>query len=310
MAGRASTHGRSRLIALLGALTLLLALAGCGETLSAPFATPTAPAPTATSSIPRASAPRIGARSAFLMNAMTGEVYLSVNADTPVAMASTTKIMTALAAIQFSPSLDLSVKVGHDAVAMNTNGNSVAFLKEGDTITLRDALYALLLPSGDDAAVAIADAVAGSQARFVGLMNLEAALLGMRHTRYVNVHGLDEAGHYSTARDLTLLADYAMANADFRAVVSTAHHVLPATALHRDYTWDTTNNLLTKNDHYDGIEGVKTGHTENAGYCLVFEAAHTDRRLVGVVLGEKTDAGRFTDATALLDWGFGAQKAA
>src|SRR5689334_15337116 len=310
MAGRASTHGRSRLIALLGALTLLLALAGCGETLSAPFATPTAPAPTATSSIPRASAPRIGARSAFLMNAQTGEVYLSVNADTPVAMASTTKIMTAMAAIQFSPSLDLPVKVGKDATDMNTNGNSVAFLKEGDTITLRDALYALLLPSGDDAAVAIADAVAGSQARFVGLMNLEAALLGMRNTHYVNVHGLDEDGHYSSARDLTLLADYAMANSDFRAVVSTAHHVLPATALHRDYTWDTTNNLLTKNDHYDGIEGVKTGHTENAGYCLVFEAAHTDRRLVGVVLGEKTDAGRFTDATALLDWGFGAQKAA
>lgn len=310
MAGRASTHGRSRLIALLGALTLLVTLAGCGETLSASFATPTAPAPTATSSIPRVSAPKIGARSAFLMNAMTGEVYLSVNADTPVALASTTKIMTAMAAIQFSPSLDLPVKVGADAVAMNTNGNSVAFLKEGDTISLREALYALLLPSGDDAAVAITDAVAGSQARFVGLMNLEAALLGMRHTRYVNVHGLDEDGHYSTARDLTLLADYAMANPDFRAVVSTPHYELKATALHRDYTWDTTNNLLTKNDHYDGIEGVKTGHTENAGYCLVFEAAHTDRRLVGVVLGEKTDAGRFTDATALLDWGFGAQKAA
>ena len=310
MAGRASTHGRSRLIALLGALTLLVTLAGCGETLSASFATPTAPAPTATSSIPRVSAPKIGARSAFLMNAMTGEVYLSVNADTPVAMASTTKIMTAMAAIQFSPSLDLPVKVGADAVAMNTNGNSVAFLKEGDTISLREALYALLLPSGDDAAVAITDAVAGSQARFVGLMNLEAALLGMRHTRYVNVHGLDEDGHYSTARDLTLLADYAMANPDFRAVVSTPHYEMKATALHRDYTWDTTNNLLTKNDHYDGIEGVKTGHTENAGYCLVFEAAHTDRRLVGVVLGEKTDAGRFTNATALLDWGFGAQKAA
>jgi D-alanyl-D-alanine carboxypeptidase (penicillin-binding protein 5/6) len=319
MAGRASTPGRSWLIGLIGALTLLIALAGCGETLSAPFATPTAPAPTATSSIPRVSAPKIGARSAFLMNAMTGEVYLSVNADTPVAMASTTKIMTAMAAIQFSPSLDLPVKVGQDAVAMNTNGNSVAFLKEGDTITLREALYALLLPSGDDAAVAIADAVSGSQARFVGLMNLEAALLGMRHTSYLNVSGLDPDdgsdcarghGNCSSARDLALLADYAMANPDFRAVVSTPHYELKATALHRDYTWDTTNNLLTKNDHYDGIEGVKTGHTENAGYCLVFEAAHTDRRLVGVVLGEKTDAGRFTDATALLDWGFGAQKAA
>jgi D-alanyl-D-alanine carboxypeptidase (penicillin-binding protein 5/6) len=297
------------LIALLGALTLLLALVGCGETLSAPFATPTAPAPTATSSIPRVSAPRIGARSAFLMNAMTGEVYLSVNADMPVAMASTTKIMTAMAAIQFSPTLDLPVKVGQDAADMNTNGNSVAFLKVGDTITLREALYALLLPSGDDAAVAIADAVAGSQERFVGLMNLEAALLGMRHTRYVNVHGLDEDGHYSTARDLALLADYAMANNDFRTVVSTKDYKLPTTAQHKDYDWPTTNTLLTTK-YYDGIEGVKTGHTENAGYCLVFEAAHTDRRLVGVVLGDKTDAGRFIDATALLDWGFGAQKAA
>jgi D-alanyl-D-alanine carboxypeptidase (penicillin-binding protein 5/6) len=308
-ASSAAANRWSRLIALLGALTALLTLVGCGETLSAPFATPTAPAPTATSSVPRAPAPKIAARSAFLMNAMTGEVYLSVNADTPVAMASTTKIMTAMAALQFSPSLDLPVKVGQDAADMNTNGNSVAGLRPGDTITLREALYALLLPSGDDAAVAIADAVAGSQARFVGLMNLEAALLGMRHTRYVNVHGLDETGHYSSARDLTLLAEYAMANAAFRAVVSTAHHVLPATALHRDYTWDTTNNLLTTK-HYDGIQGVKTGHTEEAGYCLVFAAAHTDRRLVGVVLGDGTDAGRFTDATALLDWGFGAQQAA
>ncbi len=313
MAGRASTHGRSRLIALLGALTLLVTLAGCGETLSAPFATPTAPAPTATSSIPRVSAPKIGARSAFLMNAMTGEVYLSVNADTPVAMASTTKIMTAMAAIQFSPSLDLPVKVGADAVAMNTNGNSVAFLKEGDTITLREALYALLLPSGDDAAVAIADAVAGSPGAIRRADEPGGGAAGDAPHALCERTRARSRRHdatTSTARDLALLADYAMANPDFRAVVSTAHYVLPATALHRDYTWDTTNNLLTKNDHYDGIEGVKTGHTENAGYCLVFEAAHTDRRLVGVVLGEKTDAGRFTDATALLDWGFGAQKAA
>lgn len=309
MARRATSNGRSRLITLLGALIALLALAGCGETLSAPFATPTAPAPTATASLPRTPAPRIAARSAYLMNAQTGEVYLSVNADAPVAMASTTKIMTALAAIQFSPSLDLPVKVGADAVAMNTNGNSVAGLRQGDTITLREALYALMLPSGDDASVAIADAVAGSPAKYVGLMNLEAALLGMRHTRYMNVHGLDEDGHYSSARDLTLLADYAMANADFRAVVSTPEYKLDKTAQHTTYDWKTTNNLLTVR-HYDGALGVKTGHTENADYCLVFEAAHTDRRLVGVVLGEKTDAGRFTDAAALLDWGFGVQKAA
>jgi D-alanyl-D-alanine carboxypeptidase (penicillin-binding protein 5/6) len=94
--------------------------------------------------------------------------------------------MRALGAIQFSPPLDLPVKAGQDAADMNTNGDSVAGLRPGDTMTLRKALYALLLPSGDDAVVPIADAVAGSQERFVGLMNLEAALLGMRHTRDVN----------------------------------------------------------------------------------------------------------------------------
>jgi D-alanyl-D-alanine carboxypeptidase (penicillin-binding protein 5/6) len=143
--------------------------------------------------------------------------------------------------------------------------------------------------------------------RTLGLAN---ALQRLGDLKRIQKRFKEATGHYSTARDLTLLADYAMANPDFRAVVSTAHYVVPATALHRDYTWDTTNNLLTKKSYYNGIEGVKTGHTENAGYCLVFEAAHTDKRLVGVVLGEKTDPGRFSDAVALLDWGFGSQKAA
>jgi D-alanyl-D-alanine carboxypeptidase (penicillin-binding protein 5/6) len=309
---------RSRPIALLlGALTLTVTLAGCGETLSAPFATPTAPAPTATSTNPGTPAPKIAARAAYLMNAQTGEIYLSVNAETPVALASTTKIMTALAAIQFFLSVDLPVKIGADAVAMNTNGNSVAKLRLGDRLTLREALYAPMLPSGDDAAVAIADAVAGSQEKFTGLMNSEAASLGLRHTSYLNVSGLDpddgsdcarKYGNCSSAHDLVILAKYAMANPEFRAIVSTVVFTLPATDRHGRYMWTTTNNLLTSR-RYDGIEGVKTGHTENAGYCLVFEAAHMDKRLVGVVLGEQTDDGRFADAAALLDWGFGAQKA-
>jgi D-alanyl-D-alanine carboxypeptidase (penicillin-binding protein 5/6) len=320
--GSFKQHGASHpcslpIALLLGALTLTVTLAGCGEALSAPIAMPTVSKQAATSTIPGAPPPEIAARAAYLMNAQTGEVYLSVNAETPVAIASTTKIMTALAAIHYSSSLDLPVKIGADAVAMNTNGNSVAKLRLGDTLTLREALYALLLPSGDDAAVAIADAVAGSQEKFAGLMNREAASLGLRHMSYLNVSGLDPNngsdcarmyGNCSSARDLVMLAKYAMANPEFRAIVSTVVFTLPATDRHGRYMWTTTNNLLTKK-YYDGIEGVKTGHTENAGYCLVFEAAHLDKQLVGVVLGEETAAGRFTDAAALLDWGFGAQKA-
>ncbi|MGH2515748.1 MAG: D-alanyl-D-alanine carboxypeptidase family protein, partial [Ktedonobacterales bacterium] len=157
--------------------------------------------------------------------------------------------------------------------------------------------------------VVIADGIAGSQARFVQLMNLEAFLLGLTSTHYANVHGLDAPGHYTTARDLATLAQFAMRYSAFRQVVGTAVYNLPATATHAAYTWTTTNELLTTM-LYPGVTGIKTGYTGNAGACLVFAATRPAGKLIGVVLGEwdPTEQARFTDATALLNWGFGIEQ--
>lgn len=251
-----------------------------------------------------ADAPRIYAASAYLMDARTGEVFYSNNALNEVAMASTTKIMTSIVAMTFGKP-DQKITIGDDAVAEQNGVNSVAGLQKGDVLTLHDLLYALMLPSGDDAAVAIADGVAGSQANFVRLMNLEAALLGLDHTHYANVHGLDAPGHYTTVGDLARIARIAMNFPLFAQVVKTPTYVA-TTPLHGQYTWITTNELLTPLHSYQGTIGVKTGHTGDAGYCLVFAAARNGSTIIGVLLGEQDASGeqRFVDATALLNWGF------
>ena len=251
-------------------------------------------------------APAVSAYAAYLVNVDTGQVYLAQHAGDERAMASTTKIMTAMVALTFGH-LNQRITVGADAPAIISQGASVAGLVQGDTLTLHDLLYGLLLPSGDDAAIAIADGVAGSQAKFVALMNDEAALLGLWHTHYNDVHGLDTPDHYTTARDLARLALFAMRDPTFAAIVDTATYTVPPTADHHGYVWDTTNLLLTNADYYAGATGVKTGYTGNAGPCLVFAATRNGRHLLGVLLGEPDatgDAQRFTDATALLNWGF------
>lgn len=251
-----------------------------------------------------ADAPRLSSSAAYLMDPTTGEVLYANNAATEVAMASTTKIMTAIVAITFGK-VDQRITIGADAVKEQNGVNSIADLQKGDVLTLHDLLYALLLPSGDDAAVAIADGVAGSQANFVRMMNLEAALLGLDHTHYANVHGLDAPGHYTTAGDLARLARVAMGFTLFASVVKTPTYVV-TTALHGAYTWHTTNELLITHHLYQGAIGVKTGHTGNAGFCLVFAATRNGATLIGVLLGEQDQSGeqRFSDATALLNWGF------
>jgi D-alanyl-D-alanine carboxypeptidase len=214
-------------------------------------------------------------------------------------------MMTALVAITYG-NLDQPITVGQDIAQLAGTGASLAYLQPGDVVTLRDLLYGLLLPSGDDAAIVIADGIAGSQAGFIYLMNDEARLLGLTHTHYANVHGLDATSHYSSALDLARLASFALRDPAFAAVVGTATYALPATATHQPYTWQNTNKLLFP-PAYPGVVGVKTGFTGNAGYCLVFAAQGPTGRLVGVVLGEPTEDSRFTDARVLLDWGFTAQ---
>jgi D-alanyl-D-alanine carboxypeptidase (penicillin-binding protein 5/6) len=274
------------------ALTMLQTAAGIGPAAAyTPTPLPSIPPP-----------PAIGAQRMILINPDSGGVYLALNADVGWAMASTTKIMTALVAITHGQ-LDQRITVGADAVALDGTGASLAYLRQGEVFTLRELLYALLLPSGDDAAVVIADGVAGSQASFVLLMNSEAQQLGLVHTHYANVHGLDAPDHYSSAADLAWLAARALQEPAIATVVSTPAITLPATATHQQHTFRNTNDLLFP-PVYPGVLGVKTGFTDQAVYCLVFAAAGPYGRLIGVVMGEPTYDGRFVDARALLDWGF------
>ena len=245
------------------------------------------------------------AQIAFRLDPSTGVVYFARNADTPAAMASTTKIMTALVAILYG-NLDQRITVGSDLSALDGTGASVAGLQVGETLTLRELLYALLLPSGDDAALVIADGVAGSQERFVGLMNLQAQLMGMYPTHYANAHGLDAPNHYTTARELAPLQLATLRSPTLAKVVSTPEYVLSRTSDHQDYHWKNTN-LLLSTMRYPGADGVKTGYTGNAQGCLVFSASRSNERLLGVVLGEpygQDDSTRFSDAASLLTWGF------
>jgi D-alanyl-D-alanine carboxypeptidase (penicillin-binding protein 5/6) len=250
------------------------------------------------------------ASEALLMDADTSTILYEKNGETPVPMASTTKIMTALIAIQ-SGKLDQMVTIGPDApLEVKANNGSTAFLIVGDKIKLQDLLYALMLPSGDDAAVAIADAVAGSTQNFVTIMNVEAQRLHLYSTHYDNPDGLqptDNQGrpifglHYTTAYDLARLAQYAMRLPLFEQIVQTKTYTLPATSTHHAYKWDSTNELLGV---YKGMLGIKTGTTPEAGECLVFAAKRNGHTLIGVVLHSSTDASRFKEAQEMLNWGF------
>lgn len=259
---------------------------------------------------------QFSATEALLMDADTGTILYEKNGETEAPMASTTKIMTALIAIQ-SGKLDQTVTIGQDAVAEDAIG-STANLRVGDQIKLGDLLYGLMLPSGDDAAVAIADGVAGSQTAFVQIMNVEAQRLHLYQTHFFDSTGLDtylnlqpipDHEIYTTPYDMARLARYAMSIPLFAKIVSTKEYNVGATATSHAYKWDNINNLLYD---YNGALGIKTGWTGAAGGCLVFAAKRNGHTLVGVVLGSAgkahqridEEAMRFTDAKALLNWGF------
>src|SRR5579859_3381890 len=173
--------------------------------------------------------PRIAASAAYVFDADTGTTLYQRNADEQRAMASCTKIMTALVALQHG-SLDQTITVGADAAVLVNPDNSYMGLSKGEQLTLGDLLYGLLLPSANDAAVAIADGVGGTEARFVGLMNQEAAQLDLNHTHFANPHGLDAANHHTTARELAMLANLALRNPIIAHIATTHHYAIPKTA--------------------------------------------------------------------------------
>ena len=249
-------------------------------------------------------APSVTAKAAYVFDADLGFAYYSKDADLELPMASCTKIMTALLAVEHG-SLDEVVTVGADAAALVRPDSSYMGVSTGEQLTLEQLLYGLVLPSGNDAAVAIADAIGGNVTSFVQMMNDRAQQLGLTHTHFVTPHGLDAPGHYTTARDLAVLAGVAMKIPELVKITSTLNYSIPKTATHKAYALSSGIDLLSGARYpYPGAIGVKPGFTGDAGYCEAFAAIRHGHLMVGVVLDEPTWQIRMVDMRTLLDWGF------
>lgn len=243
-------------------------------------------------SVSALAAPETGASSVILIHADSGQVLYERNADAKMLIASTTKIMTAIVVLE-NCALDETVVPGAESAGVE--GSSM-YLRAGESYTVEELLYGMMLVSGNDAATALALHTAGSVEAFAGLMNEKAAELGMTSSSFKNPHGLDEDGHYSTARDMAKLAAYCMANEDFARIVGTKIYTV------KDQTYCNHNRLLSS---YDGCIGVKTGYTSAAGRSLVSCAERGDARYICVTLGDRND---WEDHAALYDWAFSAYK--
>lgn len=234
----------------------------------------------------------VSARSAILIEADTGKVLYAQNAHEQLPMASTTKIMTALVALENG---DISDMVTVDASAYGMEGSSI-YLDLEEEISLNDLLYGLMLSSGNDAAVAIAVHIGGGIGAFADMMNKKALELGAYNTNFVTPNGLHDDQHYTTAYDLARIAAAAMKNPSFREIVSTEYY--RAETGERARTFKNKNRILWE---YPGGTGVKTGYTKAAGRCLVFSAEQEGMGLIGVVLNCPD---MFEDAEKILDYGF------
>ncbi len=234
------------------------------------------------------------ARAAVLMEASTGDILFAQNKDARLPMASTTKIMTALVAIEALP-LDTPVKI--PAGAVGVEGSSI-YLVAGEVLTLEELLYALLLQSANDAAAAIAIAVAGDIPSFAARMNKKVEELGLMDTHFVNPHGLDDEEHYTTAYELAAITRAALENPLLAEIVATERATIPMHSGEGVRVLINHNRLLRT---YEGCIGVKTGFTKRTGRCLVSAAERDGVRLIAVTLGDGDD---WRDHTAMLDYGF------
>ena len=239
-----------------------------------------------------AAEPSNSAVSAVLIDAANGSVLYEDNADEQMLIASTTKILTALVVLE-NCSSDEVVKIKKEYT--NVEGSSM-YLQEGDMLTVRELLYGLLLASGNDAAVAVACYVGGSIEGFASMMNRRASKIGCTGSSFKNPHGLDEDGHYSTARDLARITGTAMEDKLFCEIVSTKNVTINGQTYHNH------NKLLW---NYQGAVGVKTGYTKRAGRSLVSCAERDGLRLICVTLNDSDD---WTDHKNLYNWAFSTYK--
>lgn len=235
-----------------------------------------------------------GAEAASLIDVASGRLLYTHNGNKRMRIASLTKIMTAIVAIE-NGRLSDQVKVGQNA--FGEEGSSI-YLKLGEEMSLEHLLYGLMLRSGNDAAVAIAEHVGGSLDGFVLMMNEKARDLGMDHTHFMNPHGLDHDQHYSTADDMARLTAYALKNPTFQQIVKTTVKKVPDPGQSWDHKWTNKNKMLSI---YEGADGVKTGYTKLAKRCLVSSATREGHQLAAVTLNDSTD---WADHSRLLDWGF------
>lgn len=240
------------------------------------------------------------AKSVILAEAATGQVLYSQNPDERLAIASVTKIMTLLIAAEEMKagriSMEDEVVASYNAFSMD---GSVIWLNEGERMSMYDIIRSIVISSANDACVALGEHIAGSEEAFVNVMNKRAEELDMKNTRFVNCTGLDAQGHYSSAADVAKMAAE-LRKYDFFDEFFLTRLTYVREGTERETQLLNTNRLL----YYDGITGLKTGTTDNAGYCFTATAKRNGMELVAVVLGAQTDEERFEIAEKLLDYGF------
>ncbi len=247
----------------------------------------------------------MGAKSAILIDSASGKVLFEKNADEKLAPASMTKLGSMLMIMEAidNGNLKLDDKVTISEEAANMGGSQV-FLEAGEVYTVHDLLKGVAIASGNDAVVALAEKVAGSQGEFVEMMNKRFKEIGAKNTNFVNAHGLDAEGHYSTARDMSIIAQELLKH----------EKILEYTSIYEEYlekndgtkTWLVNTNKLVR--FYNGVDGLKTGYTTTAGYCLTATAKKDNFRLISVVMGEETSENRSSDTVKLLNYGFNTYK--
>lgn len=240
-------------------------------------------------------------KSAILVDNLSGKVLYEKNADEKLAPASMTKLASMLMVMEAidNGNLKFEDKVTISEEAANMGGSQV-FLQAGEVYTVHDLLKSVAIASGNDAVVALAEKIGGSQSGFVDMVNKRLKEIGATNTNFVNAHGLDAEGHYSTARDMSIIARELLKHPK----------ILEFTSIYEEYLekndgsriWLVNTNKLVR--FYDGVDGLKTGFTGTAGYCLTATAKKDNFRLISVVMGEDTSENRSSDTVKMLNYGF------
>lgn len=239
----------------------------------------------------------VSAKSALVVNFETGDVLYAKEANARLPAASTIKIMTAMVVVD-NARLNQTFTVSEKAAKVGENSMG---LTAGEKLTVGELLYGLMLVSGNDTAITVAEGVSGSEDAFVVLMNEKAKALGLVDTKFINAAGLDDDGkvQYTSARELATIAHYAWENyPDIRKIASTYEKYIPATVNHKEFLLYNDTNLLTS---YPGVKGIKPGFTWEAGWCLVTYAENDGKKLLGVILGSEDRRG---EMVLLLDYAF------